>query len=87
MEVAPGAIFGVLGPNGAGKTTLISIFATLLRADAGQARVLGLDIVTEAIRLGRGSTWPPAAPTSSGASAPKKICVSTAVFTALAAGF
>jgi ABC-2 type transport system ATP-binding protein len=51
LEVAPGAIFGVLGPNGAGKTTLISIFATLLRADAGQARVLGLDVVKEAIRL------------------------------------
>jgi ABC-2 type transport system ATP-binding protein len=51
LEVAPGAIFGVLGPNGAGKTTLISIFATLLRADAGQARVLGLDIVKESIRL------------------------------------
>lgn len=51
LEVAPGAIFGILGPNGAGKTTLISIFATLLRPDAGQARVLGLDIIKEATRL------------------------------------
>ncbi len=47
----PGEIFGVLGPNGAGKTTLISILATLLRADAGQARVLGLDVIKEARRL------------------------------------
>ena len=38
----------MLGPNGAGKTTTIRMLATLLRPDAGSARVLGHDIVDEA---------------------------------------
>jgi ABC-2 type transport system ATP-binding protein len=38
----------VLGPNGAGKTTTIRMLATLLTPDAGTARVLGHDIVSEA---------------------------------------
>ena len=43
-----GAVYGMLGPNGAGKTTTIRMLATLLRPDAGSARVLGHDVVTEA---------------------------------------
>jgi ABC-2 type transport system ATP-binding protein len=41
-------VYGVLGPNGAGKTTTIRMLATLLRPDAGTARVLGHDILTDA---------------------------------------
>jgi ABC-2 type transport system ATP-binding protein len=37
----------VLGRNGAGKTTTIRMLATLIRPDAGSARVLGHDIVKE----------------------------------------
>jgi ABC-2 type transport system ATP-binding protein len=37
-----------LGPNGAGKTTIIRILATLLRPDAGTARVFGHDVVADA---------------------------------------
>ena len=48
LEVARGSVYGVLGPNGAGKTTTIRMLATLLRPDAGSARVLGHDIVAEA---------------------------------------
>jgi len=48
LEVPRGAVYGVLGPNGAGKTTTIRMLATLLRPDAGSAKVLGHDIVREA---------------------------------------
>src|SRR5215203_1094349 len=48
LAVRTGSVYGVLGPNGAGKTTTIRMLATLLRPDAGSARVLGHDIVTEA---------------------------------------
>ncbi len=48
LAVRSGSVYGVLGPNGAGKTTTIRMLATLLRPDAGSARVLGHDIVNEA---------------------------------------
>jgi ABC-2 type transport system ATP-binding protein len=48
LAVRGGSVYGVLGPNGAGKTTTIRMLATLLRPDAGSARVLGHDIVGEA---------------------------------------
>jgi ABC-2 type transport system ATP-binding protein len=47
LAVRTGSVYGVLGPNGAGKTTTIRMLATLLRPDAGEARVLGHDIVSE----------------------------------------
>jgi ABC-2 type transport system ATP-binding protein len=48
LAVRSGSVYGVLGPNGAGKTTTVRMLATLLRPDAGSARVLGHDIVREA---------------------------------------
>ncbi|MGH9263555.1 MAG: ATP-binding cassette domain-containing protein, partial [Acidimicrobiales bacterium] len=48
LAVRAGTVYGVLGPNGAGKTTTIRMLATLLRPDAGTARVFGHDIVTDA---------------------------------------
>jgi ABC-2 type transport system ATP-binding protein len=44
LEVRRGEIFGVLGPNGAGKTTMLSMLATLLKIDAGEAEVFGVDV-------------------------------------------
>src|ERR1044071_3163097 len=48
LAVPRGSVYGVLGPNGAGKTTTIRMLATLLKPDAGSARVLGRDVVAEA---------------------------------------
>src|ERR1700685_1453905 len=48
LSVPLGTVYGLLGPNGAGKTTAVRVLATLLRADAGQARVLGHDVATQA---------------------------------------
>jgi ABC-2 type transport system ATP-binding protein len=46
LTVEPGEFFALLGPNGAGKTTLISVLAGLAKADRGQVRVMGWDVVT-----------------------------------------
>jgi sodium transport system ATP-binding protein len=42
-----GAITALLGPNGAGKTTTLRVLAALMRPDAGEARVGGIDVVRE----------------------------------------
>jgi ABC-2 type transport system ATP-binding protein len=47
FEVETGTVLGLLGPNGAGKTTAVRILTTLLRPDAGSARVLGTDVVAD----------------------------------------
>jgi ABC-2 type transport system ATP-binding protein len=48
FAVAGGSIFALLGSNGAGKTTVVKILSTLLKADAGTARVNGFDVATQA---------------------------------------
>ena len=47
FEVTRGEMFGVIGPDGAGKTTAIRVACGLLRADAGEVRVLGRDPVKD----------------------------------------
>src|ERR1700712_3866029 len=51
LEVAPGTVLGLLGPNGAGKTTAVRVLTTLLKPDAGEIRVVGLDVVADAAAL------------------------------------
>jgi ABC-2 type transport system ATP-binding protein len=47
LEVREGTVLGLLGPNGAGKTTTVRILATLLKPNAGTARVAGFDVLRE----------------------------------------
>ena len=53
LRVDTGTVVSLLGPNGAGKTTMVRMLATLLRPDAGSARVAGHDVVAEADRVRR----------------------------------
>ncbi|MDN5920086.1 MAG: ATP-binding cassette domain-containing protein [Pseudonocardia sp.] len=45
VSVREGTVLGLLGPNGAGKTTVVRVLTTLLRPDAGQAEVAGVDVL------------------------------------------
>ncbi len=47
FSVEKGEIFGFLGPNGAGKSTTISMLATLLKPDFGQAMINGFNVNTQ----------------------------------------
>jgi ABC-2 type transport system ATP-binding protein len=53
FQVEEGEVFGFLGPNGSGKTTTIRILMALLRADAGTARIAGLDCWNQSVEVKR----------------------------------
>ncbi len=43
FTVPRGYIMGLIGPNGAGKTTIVKLIMNLIRRDAGEVRVFGMD--------------------------------------------
>ena len=53
LAVRRGELLGLLGPNGAGKSTLLRLLSTALLPDAGEAAVLGHDLVHEAAAVRR----------------------------------
>jgi sodium transport system ATP-binding protein len=53
FAAADGRITGLLGPNGAGKSTTLRMLYTVLRPDAGAARVDGVDVVADPLAVRR----------------------------------
>ncbi|GAA5229943.1 ABC transporter ATP-binding protein [Arthrobacter cryoconiti] len=59
LSVDQGQVTGFLGPNGSGKSTTIRILLGLLRADGGNARLLGGDPWHDAVALHRRIAYVP----------------------------
>ena len=51
LSVRSGEVHGFLGPNGAGKSTTLRVLLGLIRADSGEARLLGGDPWRDAVVL------------------------------------
>ncbi|PPB80697.1 ABC-2 type transport system ATP-binding protein [Albidovulum inexpectatum] len=51
LRVEQGQIVAFLGPNGSGKTTTMRVLCGLLTPDAGEGRVLGMDLLRDTIRI------------------------------------
>lgn len=62
LRVRQGELYGLLGPNGAGKTTTMRILCGILRPTRGTARILGKDIVGEALEVKRLIGYVPESP-------------------------
>ena len=54
LEVRTGEIFGYVGPNGSGKTTTLKLLVGLLKADRGDAQVLGEPLASRSWRFRTG---------------------------------
>jgi len=51
MNVRKGELFGLLGPNGSGKTTTVKLLTGQIRPNAGEVKVLGMDVLRDPIKV------------------------------------
>jgi len=51
FDLPKGAFLSIFGPNGAGKTTMLKVLSTLTSPSKGTAKVMGLDVVADAVLL------------------------------------
>ena len=51
LQIKSGEIFGLLGPNGSGKTTTIRVLLDLIRRTSGEARIFGMDIFSDSVKI------------------------------------
>jgi ABC-2 type transport system ATP-binding protein len=59
LAIRTGEVHGFLGPNGAGKSTTIRVLLGLLRKDAGEVRLFGMDPWRDAAELHRRLAYVP----------------------------
>ena len=57
LVVRAGEFYALVGPNGAGKTTTLRMVAGLLRPDAGEIAIFGIDALREPIAAKQMMAW------------------------------
>ncbi len=62
LSLRPGELYALLGPNGAGKTTTLRMTAGLLKPDAGDIRIFGIDAIGSPLEARRITAWLPDEP-------------------------
>lgn len=62
LTVNAGEFYALLGPNGAGKTTTLRMVAGLLKPDAGEISICGIDVSKNPVDAKRVLAWVPDEP-------------------------
>ena len=57
LDVRAGEFYLLLGPNGAGKTTTLRMVSGLLKPDAGEIRIFGIDAIADPVAAKRITGW------------------------------
>ncbi len=57
LTIRAGEFYALLGPNGAGKTTILRMVAGLLRPDAGDIAIFGIDAQRDPVAAKRVVAW------------------------------